>query len=35
MAKISKINLLKITNEEKQDLQYLFKTTPVLFLHDL
>ncbi len=30
MAKISKINLLKITNEEKQELQYLFKTTPVL-----
>lgn len=30
MAKISNINLLKINENEKSELQYLFKTTPVL-----
>ena len=30
MAKVSNINLLKISNSDKEDLQYLFKTTPVL-----
>tara|TARA_B100000282_G_C31730117_1_gene490475 strand:+ start:1498 stop:2463 length:966 start_codon:yes stop_codon:yes gene_type:complete len=30
MAKISNINLLKINEDEKSELQYLFRTTPVL-----
>ena len=32
MAKISNINLLKINEDEKSELQYLFRTTPVLVL---
>ena len=30
MAKVSKINLLKLHEEEKEELRFLFKTTPVL-----